>query len=246
MPPFSLSANETLSGKEESFLDLVHSMGSGLIVVPMIGLMENIAICKAFSNGKAVDANQELIATGVANIANSFVQGFPVTGSLSRGAVNNASGVRTPMGNLFTATIVIFSLIFFTPYFSYIPKATLAAIIMAAVVFMVEVKVIRPMWRTKSEYLAIILNRNMFLAPDLLFTESDLIPGLATFVACLALPLEIGILVGIGLNMAFILYHAARPKLSVEILTVRFKVAGHLSFVMTLTSIFRVLVEFNI
>jgi solute carrier family 26 (sodium-independent sulfate anion transporter), member 11 len=160
MPPFSLSANETLSGKEESFLDLVHSMGSGLIVVPMIGLMENIAICKAFSNGKAVDANQELIATGVANIANSFVQGFPGTGSLSRGAVNNASGVRTPMGNLYTAAIVILSLMFFTPYFSYIPKATLAAIIMAAVIFMVEVKVIRPMWRTKSKSTKTILHIN--------------------------------------------------------------------------------------
>lgn len=50
--------------------------------------------------------------------------------------------------------------------------------------------------------------------------ESDLIPGLSTFIACLALPLEMGILVGVGLNVIFILYHAARPKISVERLTV--------------------------
>ncbi|XP_037949207.1 sodium-independent sulfate anion transporter isoform X2 [Teleopsis dalmanni] len=198
LPPTSLSANETLSGYEESFIDIVRSMGSGLIVVPLISLMENIAICKAFANGKPVDASQELIAIGVANIANSFVQGFPGTGALSRGAVNHASGVRTSLSNVYSGALVILALLFFTPYFYYIPKATLAAIIIAAVVFMVEVKVIKPMWRAK---------------------KSDLVPGIGTFLACLILPLEIGILIGIGLNVIFILYHAARPKISTEILS---------------------------
>ncbi|XP_063706703.1 sodium-independent sulfate anion transporter [Culicoides brevitarsis] len=197
IPKFTLSANESSTGTEESFLQLVNGFGSGLIILPLITLMENIAICKAFSNGKPVDASQELIAVGTANIVNSFAQGFPGTGSLSRSAVNNASGVRTPMGNIFTSAIVLLSLMFFTPYFSYIPKATLAGIIIAAVVFMVEIRVVAPMWRTK---------------------KSDLVPGLGTFICCLALPLEIGIVVGIGLNMAFILYHAARPKISCEVL----------------------------
>lgn len=93
-PPFSMP--------DESFVDMVSSMGSGLIVIPLIALMENISICKAFSNGKAVDATQELIAIGTGNIVNSFAQGFPGTGSLSRGAVFNASGSRTPMGSLYT------------------------------------------------------------------------------------------------------------------------------------------------
>lgn len=52
-------------------------------------------------------------------------------------------------------------------------------------------------------------------------TETDLIPGMAAFVACLVLPLEIGILAGIGINIIFILYHAARPKISIEFLSVR-------------------------
>lgn len=88
---------------------------------------------------------------------NSFAQGFPGTGSLSRSAVNNASGVRTPLGNIFTSAIVLLSLLFFTPYFSYIPKATLAGIIIAAVVFMIEIRVVAPMWRTKSEFLLWLL-----------------------------------------------------------------------------------------
>lgn len=104
------------------------------------------------ANGKSVDATQELFAIGTSNIVNSFVQGFPGTGSLSRGAVNNASGVRTPMGGLFTGILVIAAL-FMTQFFYYIPKAALASIIIAAVIFMVEVKVVKPMWRSKSKHL---------------------------------------------------------------------------------------------
>lgn len=97
-----------------------------------------------------MDATQELIAIGVANIANSFVFGYPGNGALSRGAVNNASGVRTPFGSLYTGILVILALLFFTPCFYFIPKAALGAIIIAAVVFMVEFHVLTPMWRSKS------------------------------------------------------------------------------------------------
>lgn len=192
VPPFGYikDSNTTLT-----FIDMIGNLGSGILVLPLISLMEDIAICKAFANGKAVDATQELIAIGVSNIGNSFMQAFPGTGSLSRSAVNNASGVRTPLGGVYTGLLVILSLLFLTPYFSFIPRATLAAIIIAAVIFMVEVKVVRPMWRTK---------------------KSDLIPGLCTFIACLVLQLEIGILCGVGVNILFILYHAARPKITVE------------------------------
>lgn len=96
-PPFSMEPDT-----KETFMEMVSSLGSGLIVVPLIALMENVAICKAFSSGKSVDATQELLAIGTCNVANSFVQAFPGTGSLSRSAVNNASGVRTPLGSLYT------------------------------------------------------------------------------------------------------------------------------------------------
>ncbi|KAG5889895.1 hypothetical protein JTB14_032794 [Gonioctena quinquepunctata] len=174
---------------------MVNNLGSGIIIVPLIGLMEDIAICKAFANGKAVDATQELLAIGLCNIGNSFVQGYPGTGALARSAVNNSSGVRTPMGGFYTGVLVIASLLVFTPYFYYIPNAVLGAVIIAAVAFMVEIKVIKPMWKSK---------------------KSCFIVFCATFVACLVLHLEIGILVGIGINLLFILYHAARPKLSVD------------------------------
>lgn len=99
-----------------------------------------------------MDATQELIAIGTANIANSFVMGYNGNGALSRGAVNNASGVRTPFGSLYTGVLVMLALLFFTPYFSYIPKAALAGIIISAVIFMVEFHVITPMWKSKSKF----------------------------------------------------------------------------------------------
>jgi sodium-independent sulfate anion transporter 11 len=103
------------------------------------------------ADGKTIDATQEMLALGVCNIVSSFVQSMPVSGALSRGAVNHSSGVRTTFGGIYTGIIVILSLHLFTPYFSYIPKASLAAVIIAAVVFMVEFHVVKPMWRTKSE-----------------------------------------------------------------------------------------------
>lgn len=112
----------------------------------------SVVILLFAANGKSVDATQELLAIGTSNVLNSFVQGFPGTGSFSRGAINNASGVRTPLGGLYTGIIVIASL-FLTPLFYYIPKAALASIIIAAVVFTVEVRVVKPMWRSKSKTL---------------------------------------------------------------------------------------------
>jgi len=57
------------------------------------------------AKGKPVDATQELLAIGICNIGNSFVQGFPGTGALARSAVNNSSGVRTTFGGLYTGTL---------------------------------------------------------------------------------------------------------------------------------------------
>ncbi|XP_065339214.1 sodium-independent sulfate anion transporter [Cloeon dipterum] len=194
-PPAFTGYTDEATGEHVSFSDIVSNLGSGIIVLPILAILENISICKAFSAGKSVDATQEMIAIGICNIGNSFVQAFPGTGALARSAVNNASGVRTPLGGLYTGLLVILSLLFFTPFFQFIPKTALGALIIAAVIFMVEVKVVKPMYRCK---------------------KIDLIPFLGTFIFCLAIKLEIGIIVGVGINILFILYQAARPKISID------------------------------
>ncbi|RVE44146.1 hypothetical protein evm_011193 [Chilo suppressalis] len=193
-PPFGyIRADNTTA----DFLDMVSELGSGIIVIPLIVLLEDIAICKAFSDGRTIDATQEMIALGVASIGNSFMQAYPGGGSLARSVVANGSGVKTTFNGLYAGLMVILALQFFTQYFEFIPKAALAAVIISAIIFMVEYNVIKPMWRAK---------------------KLDLIPGIGTFVLCLTLPLELGILTGVVVNIIFILYHAARPKFSVEML----------------------------
>lgn len=175
-PPFHMDAvvNETtgeLVQDAQSFWDMVTTLGSGLIVVPLIALLETMAVVQAFgkcsnshssealisflvsplADGKPTDATQELIASGICNVANSFVQGLRSNGGVARGAILNASGVRTQLSNLYTGVIVIIALLYLTPCFYYIPKAALAAIIIAAVVFMVQYRVIKPMWHSKSK-----------------------------------------------------------------------------------------------
>ncbi|XP_058790462.1 sodium-independent sulfate anion transporter-like [Phymastichus coffea] len=191
MPPFEA----TIGNQTYDFFDTVSLMGSGCIIVPLLSILETIAIAKAFSEGKPIDATQEMLSVGLCNIVSSFVSSIPVSGGLSRGAVNHSSGVRTTLGGVYTGILVLVSLQVLTPYLYFIPKASLAAVIIAAVVFMVEIQVVKPMWRTK---------------------KIDLVPAVVTFLSCLFIQLEVGILVGIGVNLVYLLYGSARPSLRVS------------------------------
>ena len=115
---------------------------------PKIALA-NLSIFLA--GGKPVDADQEMVALGICNFMSSFVSAMPITGSFSRTAVNSASGVKTTFGCLWTGALVMLTLGLIMPYCAYIPKASLAAVIITAVIFSVEYEVIRPMWRSKSK-----------------------------------------------------------------------------------------------
>ena len=103
------------------------------------------------AGGKTVDASQEMVALGICNLLGSFVQSMPTTGSFSRTAVNSSSGVKTPMGGIYTGALVILCLAFLMPYCAFIPKASLSAVIMTAVIFSVEYEVVLPIWSSKSK-----------------------------------------------------------------------------------------------
>ncbi|KAF7389159.1 hypothetical protein HZH66_010296 [Vespula vulgaris] len=203
LPPFESSVgNQTYH-----FSDMISELGSGCLVVPLLSLLETISIAKVFNDGNPIDATQEMLALGVCNVISSFVSSMPVSGGLSRGAVNHSSGVRTTLGGIYTGLLVLISLLFLTPYLQYIPKAALAAVIIAAVVFMVEFHVIKPMWRTK---------------------KIDLVPAIVTFLCCLFVRLELGIVIGIGVNLLFLLYASARPSLRVQKATVSAPIFLHI------------------
>lgn len=96
-----------------------------------------------------------MIALGMSNICGSFFRSMPTTGSFTRTAINNASGVQTPLGGVFTGTLVILALSFLTVTFQFIPKATLAAVIITAMIFMFEAHAFKLLWNTKSMFLNI-------------------------------------------------------------------------------------------
>ncbi|CAK1596276.1 unnamed protein product [Parnassius mnemosyne] len=194
LPPF----NTEYGGRNITFIDMCSDLGSSIVLVPIIGVLGNVAIAKAFASGESVDATQELLTLSLANIFGSFVSAMPITGSFSRSAVNHASGVATQLGSIYTGILVLLALSLLTPYFFYIPKASLAAVVICAVIFMIEYEVVKPMWRSR---------------------RADLVPAFATFAVCLVVGVEIGIVAGIVLNVLLLLYPSARPQLDAEIMT---------------------------
>lgn len=117
-----------LDGHVYSFGDMVQALGLSLITLPLVSILESVAIAKAFSKGKIVDATQEMIALGLCNIASSFFLSIPITGSFTRTAVNHNSGVKTTLGGVVTGCLVLLALGLLTSTFYYIPKTTLAAV----------------------------------------------------------------------------------------------------------------------
>ncbi|XP_048847153.1 sodium-independent sulfate anion transporter-like [Brienomyrus brachyistius] len=147
-PPFS---ETTSNGTVIAFSDIVQSLEGGLVIIPLMGLLESIAIAKAYAsqNNYRIDTNQEIFSIGLTNILGSFVSSYPVTGSFGRSAVNSQTGVCTPAGGIVTGTIVLLSLAFFMPFFHYIPKASLAAVIICSVAPMADHRVLPDLWRNR-------------------------------------------------------------------------------------------------
>ncbi|XP_076028630.1 sodium-independent sulfate anion transporter-like isoform X2 [Oratosquilla oratoria] len=200
LPPTTVVVgNETLS-----FEDIMADVGLGVAVIPFLAILWNLVIATAFTKGKSFDTTQEIIALGAANIVASFFRSMPVGAAMSRAVVNSSSGVRTPAGGLVTGTIVIFVLAFLTPAFSYIPKSTLAAVILCAAVSMVDYEILKPLWRTR---------------------RLDLVPLSVTFVVSLVWGLEWGIFFGVGVNLALFLYSFSKPD--IEVIKVTAKKCRH-------------------
>ncbi|HRF41149.1 MAG TPA: SulP family inorganic anion transporter, partial [Saprospiraceae bacterium] len=96
------------------------------MAISLVAFMESIAVAKAMQSrhrNYKLDANQELIALGAANIGGAFLQSFPVTGGFSRTAVNDQAGARTGLAGIFSAALVIVTLLFLTPLFEFLPNA---------------------------------------------------------------------------------------------------------------------------
>ncbi len=166
------------------------------LVITVVGYLESISVAKALAGMRQekVDANRELFALGLADVGAAFTGGFPVTGGFSRSLVNFSSGVKSPVGSIVTALLVAFSLVFLTPFFFYIPNAVLAAIIVVAVVRLIDFRAPFKLWRV---------------------CRADAIALMITFAAVLGLGIETGILFGIGSTIVLLMWRMSRPHVAV-------------------------------
>lgn len=138
--------------------------------------------------------NSELFALGASNLAAGFFRGLPVSASFSRSAINEQSGARTPLSNVFAALLVVVALLLLTPLLYYIPMAALAAVIITAAVGLIDVGEVQQLFRTK---------------------ERDGYIALFTFATTLLVGIQEGILLGVAASLVAVLVRASRPNVAV-------------------------------
>jgi anti-anti-sigma factor len=165
------------------------------IIISLLGFMEAISIAKAMAakTGQRLDPNQELIGQGLANMLGATGQSYPVSGSFSRSAVNLQAGAVSGISSAFTSLAVVIALLFFTPLLYHLPQAVLAAVIMMAVIGLLNVSGFVHAWRAKWY---------------------DGVISIITFLATLAFAphLDKGIMIGVVLSLMVFLYKSMRPS----------------------------------
>ncbi len=166
-------------------------------VIALISFMEAMSSSKviAIKTRVAWNENQELIGQGLAKVAAAFSHSMPVSGSFSRSALNLSSDAATGLSSLFSAAFVVLTLLFFTPLLYHLPKPVLSAIIMVAVSNLVDFSVIKKAWKAgRDDGLAAVIT----FGSTLLFAPN----------------IQNGILTGIMLSLALLLYRMMKPRIA--------------------------------
>ncbi|CAE7688969.1 SULTR4 [Symbiodinium pilosum] len=162
----------------------------------LIGYMESIAIGKnlAAKHGYELEAGQELLALGLSNLVGAVFSSYPVTGSFSRSAVNNATGAVSQFAGLITALVMLCTLLFLTRLFTYLPDFVLAAIVISSVAPLVAYKEVIKLWRIKKQ---------------------DCFLWVAAFLGTLFLGVLQGIALAVGLSLSIVIYESVRPQITI-------------------------------
>lgn len=167
------------------------------ITLAVVGFTEAISISKAIEEKHTdyqVDPNQELIAVGSGNIIGSFVQSYPTTASFSRSAIQDQGGAKSGIASLFSAALVLLTLLFLTPLFYYLPIPILAAIIMVSIFGLINIKYPIQLWKK---------NRDECLA------------FLITFIITMTVGIPQGIVIGILLSLLTMIFRTSKPHIAI-------------------------------
>ncbi|MES9897739.1 MAG: sulfate permease [Sedimenticola sp.] len=176
---------------------IVTSLISYAVIIALVGFMEAIAIAKAMAakTKQRLDANQELVGQGLSNLTSGFFSGYPVSGSFSRSAVNINAGAITGFSSIVTGVVVGITLLFLTPLLYHLPLATLAAVIILAVINLVKIEPIIHAWKAEPHdgiVAVITFGLTLYIAPHI----------------------EYGILVGVVLSIILFVIRFMRPRVA--------------------------------
>ena len=165
------------------------------ILISLVGYVETVSVAQTLASKRRqrIDPNQELIALGISNVGSGISGGFPVTGGFARSVVNFDAGAKTPAAGAFTAIGIALATMFLTPVLFYLPKATLSATIIIAVLSLVDFKAV---FKTFS------------------YSRPDGMAMTGTILVTLLLGVEVGIISGVGISLLMYLYRTSRPHIA--------------------------------
>lgn len=176
--------------------DLIGALLLPALLISVIGFVESISVAQtlAAKNRQRIDPDQELIGLGAANIGAALTGGFPVTGGFSRSVVNYDAGAETPAAGAYTAAGLLVASLFLTPLIHFLPKATLAATIMVAVLSLVDLSILKRTW---------------------IYSKADFAAVFITIALTLGLGVEAGVSAGVAVSILIHLYRSSRPHMAV-------------------------------
>ncbi len=166
------------------------------LLISMVGFMESVAIAKAIQSKRRdqkVQPNKELIGLGLANMAGSLFGSFPVSGGFSRTALNYQAGANTNVASWISASLIGFTLLFFTPLFYYLPQTILAAIIIVAVSGLIDLETPKFLYRTNKKDFSLLV---------------------VSFILTLIFGAQTGIIIGVVLSLGLVIHRSVYPHLA--------------------------------
>jgi high affinity sulfate transporter 1 len=174
----------------------------------LVGFAESLGAAKTYAMKfrYEIDANRELLGLGAANVASGLSSGMVVNGSLSKTAVNASAGAKSQLSGLVVAVLTVITLLFLTGLFEELPEATLAAVVIAALIELVDIAALRRLWRLHSSGLDRIYG---------IAARTDFLAAIAALIGVLVFDTLPGLFIGIALSLLLLLYRASRPHIAV-------------------------------
>ncbi|CUR44661.1 Sulfate permease [Alloalcanivorax xenomutans] len=165
------------------------------LLISLIGFVESVSVAQtlAAKRRQRIDSNAELTGLGMANLASAVSGGFPVTGGFSRSVVNFDAGARSPLAGILTAMGIALTALFFTPWFQALPKATLAATIIVAVLSLVDLGALARTWR---------------------YSRADGLAMAVTMAGVLLMGVEVGVIAGVLSSLLLFLWRTGQPHVA--------------------------------